>query len=573
MPVFHRLPPCAVLLTGLAAVALRAGEVPAPPSSGPVAVKNLTDLRSRVIENNWNLQAKILDFEVKRRAQEAAKGMFDPALAASWQYEDSNRPNTVEQRRQLEGIPELNERNHLLNSSLETLTPLGSRIGLTASVSEFRNNLQQLRDDPRLGATGNPDVVTFVGVTFTQPLLRDAGRKAATAAIRVAATDTEQAWQDYRRQLMIALTSAELAFWNVHGASRQVDFLDQSVRLASQLRTDAKTRVDASKSPPVDVAIADAGLEERAARMASARQRLVEARAVLAGFCGASLASGFDVTATEPPVPPPPGDTASATFTAFSLNPDFLARLSAREAEQIRVEYARNQKLPSLDLKASYGLNGLGSSLNPSIDDITGTNYPAWSVGLMFKMPLGNREAKNRYAAALARRESADTSVNDVRLQISNAVDSASRKLAAAREALGAYQKAATASGQVLVSRLVDLKEGRAEMRRVLEAEQDLREAKLSSVLALIACQQASLEYELATGTVLLNRGITVTKEDLIQRCAAIAKRQSISRTQLDSLLTEVRAATAPDAPPQVVDGVPWETLPPPYAPPAAPSR
>ena len=38
--------------------------------------------------------------------------------------------------------------------------------------------------------------------------------------------------------------------------------------------------------------------------------------------------------------------------------------------EELRVAYAKNQRLPQLDLKASYGLNGLGSTPGESWDDV-----------------------------------------------------------------------------------------------------------------------------------------------------------------------------------------------------------
>ena len=511
------------------------------PVSGPVAIGSLAELRQRVLDANWNIQSKVMEYEVKRRTQEAAKGMFDPLLAASYNYEDTRRPNTVEQRRQLSGVPLLAEKNHLYSTSLETLTPLGSRISLTTSVSEFRNNLQQLTTGG-FGATGNKETVTFVGVTLTQPLLKDAGKKIATAAIRVAATETEQAWQDFRRQLMVSLSSAELAYWNVHGAARQVEYTTQSLEIARKMAKDAKTLKEAGKAAPVELSTAEAGVEERQARISTARQRLTEAKAVLAGFCGASVAEGFEVVTTAPP---PPNkvtpDLQGGIAKAYATNPDYLGKLAEKEGEDIRTEFMKNQQLPQLDLKASYGLNGLGTDLSRSTDDLTAADFPAWGVGLEFKMPLGNREAKNRYAAALAKQKSAETSVSDVRMQISNAVDNAVQKVINSRDSLYSYYRSIALNQQVLNSRQVDLMEGKSDIRRVLEAEEDLSQSKLSAVSGLILYRQALLEYELATGQVLENRSIFITREELAKKTALLAKGRKITPEQLQEYLGAVR--------------------------------
>lgn len=512
-----------------------------PPVSGPVVIESLAGLRQRVLDANWAIQSKIMEYEIRRRTEEAAKGMFDPLLASSYNYEDTRRPNTVEQRRQLDGVPELLERNHLYASSLETLTPLGSRISLTASVSEFRNNLQSLTAGG-FGATGRKETTTFVGVSVTQPLLRDAGRRTATAAIRVAAMETEQAWQDFRRQLMVSLSSAELAYWNVYGTARQVEYIRQSMEVAEKMAKDAKTMLDAGKSAPVELSTAAAGAEERKARLFAARQRLTEAKTVLAGFCGASVSEGFEVNTTAPP---PPNrvtpDAASGMASALNTNPDYLGKVAEKVAEDIRTEYLRNQKLPQLDLKASYGLSGLGTDLNMSADDITAADFPAWGVGIEFKMPLGNRDAKNRYAAALARQKRAETSLTDVRMQISNALGNAVQKVINSRDALSAYYRAIALNQEVLNSRMVDQTEGKSDIRRVLEAESALSEAKLAAVAGLIQYRQALLEYELAAGQTLENRGISITKEELAQKTALLAKAGKISDVEYQEYLAQVR--------------------------------
>lgn len=517
-----------------------------PPVPATVVVSGIEDLRRRVLDANWSIQGRMMDYEVKRRTQMAAKGMFDPNFNLSYNYEDSTRPNTVEQRRNLSGVPQLSERNHSFQSSIETLTPLGSKLSITASFSEYRNNLQRLTTGG-FGATGAPETVSFIGVAFVQPLLKNAGRNTATAALKVAACETEQAWQDFRRQLMVSLGSAELAYWNVNGAARQVDYMQQSVDTARQMAEDTATLKAAGKAAAADVATAGAGEQERLARLTQARQRLAEAKALLAGFCGMSMTDGFDVNTSSPPPPlrfSP--DAQSGLAAALAANPDYLGKISAKEAEDIRTAYMKNQKLPQLDFKASYGLNGLGTDLTKANEDITEYDFPAWGVGLELTVPLGNREAKNRYAAALARRNQAETVLSDLRTQLGNAVENAVQKIYATREVLNAYYRAIALNQQVLNAHTVDHKEGKADVRRVLEAEEDLSQSKLDAVAGLIQHRQALLEYELATGLVLDNRAISITKEELAQKTTLLAKENKISRQQYEDMLKAVRHSFAP---------------------------
>jgi outer membrane protein TolC len=413
-------------------------------------------------------------------------------------------------------------------------------------VSEFHNNLQRITTGG-FGATGQPETVTFVGVNFRQPLLKDGGRRTAAAAIRVAACETEQAWQEFRRQLMVSVSSAELAYWNVYGAARQVDYMQESLKVAGGMVTDATARSGAGKGSSVEVATAQAGVEERTARLTVARQRLVEAKAVLAGFCGAAVTDGFEVSTTAPPPPNKVSpDVQDGLANALATNPDYLGKVAEKDAESIRAAYMKNQKLPQLDFTASYGLNGLGTNLDRSYSDIEEAEFEAWGMGLEFKMPLGNREAKNRYAAALARQKRAEDAVTDVRQQLSNAVDSAVEKVISTRSALGSYYRSIALNQQVLNSRLVDLKEGKADARRVLESDDDLNQSRINAVSGLIQHRQAILEYELATGQVLENRDITITKEQVRQRTRKLMKDKKVPDAAMEEYLDAIRRAAVP---------------------------
>ncbi|MEI6535123.1 MAG: TolC family protein [Verrucomicrobiaceae bacterium] len=503
---------------------------------------SLSSVRQLVLERNAAIQGKILGYESKRRLMEGAKGAFDPQFLLSYQHEDSNRPNTVEQRRQLEGVPNLNEQNNLYSSSLQTLTPLGGKAGITFSVSDLKNNLQNL-NDPVLGATGQGERVTFLGVTLTQPLLKDAGPNAAKAAIRVAASDSEQAFQEYRRQLMITLSSAELAYWNLYVAQQQVKFFEESLGLTTQMQKDAETEVKAEKSAPLKWTQAKAAVQERNGKLAMAREKLSEATLTLAGYCGLDLTESTVLRATDaPPVAKSDGlDLGPALQCTLKSNPDLLGKQAEAEAESIRTEYARNQNLPRLDLKGAYGLNGLGSSFGSSWDDVSGGSYPAWSVGVEFSIPLGNREGSNRLAAAVARRKIAETTLADTRQQLINGVHTALKRVRIARAGLASYEAAVGLNREILDSGLVELKAGKTELRRVLEAENDLAQSKISALAALVSYHQMVLEYQMATGQTLELRGMEISRNELTKRTAKLVRGKFVSEDEFQKFMREFR--------------------------------
>src|SRR5690349_10576420 len=85
----------------------------------------LSDVVRRIVENNESIQMKMLEAEISRKTLKAEEGIFEPAVVASVDRVDSQRPNNVQQARSLL-TAELDERNTLYNGGLEFLSPIGS---------------------------------------------------------------------------------------------------------------------------------------------------------------------------------------------------------------------------------------------------------------------------------------------------------------------------------------------------------------------------------------------------------------------------------------------------------------
>jgi len=62
--------------------------------------------------------------------------------------------------------------------------------------------------------------------------------------------------------------------------------------------------------------------------------------------------------------------------------------LRIRELELL---VAQNQRLPQLDFRALYRLNGVGENLSDTLAQMTSTEYSDWLVGMTFSVPLGRR--------------------------------------------------------------------------------------------------------------------------------------------------------------------------------------
>lgn len=502
----------------------------------------LNDFLKAVLERNQTIQTRLLELEVNRRLYRAARGIFEPELVGSASREANKRENTVEQQRSTFSDV-FDERNNIYQGGLETLVPTGARVRLGYTLRDLWNNLQTQDNFLFRGAT-NGEFQSFFGVTITQPLLKDAGYPATLASIRLAAIASDIAYQDYRRQTMLTISTAEASYWNLYMAQEQVRFFQESVSTAEKILNDGRARVQAGRGSELEVLEAESGLALRRSKLSEAEEKLYEAaNRVLSLYSQTVLSTNRLIKAVDQPQVT--GEFPSffeAWEAARESNPDYLIQRRKAVQESVRVGYARNQRLPQLDLKGSYGKNGLGDSPGASWEDIERQDFPSWSIGLEFRIPLGGGvKGGNEFAAALLRQREALVAVREVETQIVNGLDTAMHKIRSGRDSVESYRTAVSFNQHLLDSALDRLQLGLLESRKVLDIEADLFEAKNLLVDALVQYRRALLEFELMEGSILKRRNLEMSQFDLQARTAGIVRHGTLTDEQYQEFLGNLK--------------------------------
>jgi outer membrane protein TolC len=481
----------------------------------------LSNLLAQVLEHNETIQAKLLEMEVSRRRARAEYGIFEPELFGSAEHVVNNRENTVEQQRNTLSET-FDERNNVYQGGIEGMGPSGLRVRLGYSLRDLENNLQD--QFVSRGAT-NGEFQSFFGFNLTQPLLKNRGPAATLAGIRIAAIGSDIAFHEYRRQLMITLGTAEAYYWNLFLAQEQVGYFRESVGTAEKILHDNRQRFEAGRSSELEILEAESGVALRKSKLSEAEQKLYEAVArVLSLYSQTVITANRLIRAVDRPrLQPAKLDFFSAWRTANEMNPDYQVQRLKVMQEGGRLGYARNQRLLELNLKGSYGLNGLGETPGDSWEDIEKGGFPSWSFGVELRVPLGGGiKTANELAAARLRVRAAELGLREVETQIANAVDTAMHKIRSAQASVEGYQTLVAFNQNLLDSALVRLEVGRMESRKVLEIEADLFEARTSLAEALVQYQRAELELELVQGAMLRKRNLEFTQNQLGKRTAEL---------------------------------------------------
>ncbi len=501
-------------------------------SKSDVFELKLSDYLQRVLENNEALQAQMLGAEASRRKARSEYGMFEPELVNTFTREINQRTNNVEERAAQGGAGYFSERNNIYDSALESLLPTGGKIRLGYTLSDLQNNVNPFGS---ILSTTNElwirQYQTFVGATVSQPLLKNGGRRVTLAAIRIAAMDSEIAFQEYRRELMLTISRAESAYWNLYFAQEQLRFFEESVTVAQSILDDAEAKVKAGSAAELEVLEAQSGLALRKTKQNEALQNYYAAVGTVFTFAGAQPTDiNRTIWAVDVPMPSRlPLIYTNSFQSAFGLNPDYLIQLKKVEAQKLRVDVARNQVLPELNVRGAFGYNGLGATPGDSLDIATSQEFPSWSIGVELRIPLaGNIRGRNQLAASKLTLQEAIANLNSIETQLANMLNTSMRKARSWQDSIRSYETVVRFNQDLLKTQLARLEVGRIEPRKVLEVEADLFDARQNLAAALVEYHRTLLELQLADGTLLRNRNLDLTREQLQQRTLALLKRDAL---------------------------------------------
>jgi outer membrane protein TolC len=496
------------------------------PASHPIVDLKVSELVQRVLQRNQTLQVKLLDFEISRRKYLAEKGAFEPAAFANLNHQVDNRQNSSLQAGALLGSPFYHATNTMYEGGLEESVPLGTKIHLGYTLTDIHDTLQ-----PASGFT-NGEWQSFIGFNVTQPLLKNFGTSVTLAAMRIAALGSKIAFQEYRQQLMQIISTAEATYWNLYLAQEQERLFEESVKTAELVLRDNKTRLDAGNGSQLDVMEAQSGLALRKAKLNEARQKRIEAaNQVIALYAAYPNPYNVPVRAVDSPhVRTVEPHYEELQHNALEWNPDYLIQQEKVHQNAVRVAYARNQRLPQLDAKGGYGVNGIGVNPTAAWENGLRNNFISWSAGLEFRMPLGGDiKAHNEFSAAQLQMRSSETAAEALQTQIATGMDTAWHKLQGARNSTENYHTTVMYNQSLLDSALAGSQLGKLEGGKVLDVEAALLEARDSEAESLVRYEVALLELEVIEGALLQNRHIEVTQESL-----QAATRHFVGSSRLD---------------------------------------
>ncbi len=335
--------------------------------------------------------------------------------------------------------------------------------------------------------------------------------------------------EQFRRVLMDTILRVDMAYYDLIFARENLDVKRQSRELARDQARITQIRIDVGASAPLDILqpeVAIATREEEVivaeAQVRDAEDRLRALMNLPADQWDRPIVPTTDLDAELVEI-----DSQAAVAQAYLLRPEILQAGLDTQNSKIDYRYFRNQVLPRLDFDVDYGAGGIGGTqiirddngdiirtipggYGDAFDQVAGIDFPSWTVGFNFGVPIRNIGARADAKRAEYQVERQLQSEEQLRQNIAVEVRQAARNVERFAKQIVAARAAREAAERNLGAERKRFDNGMTTNFEVLQVQQDLSDSRSREIAAVVAYNQAVSSYHDAIGDLLDYKNIEV---------------------------------------------------------------
>ncbi len=483
---------------------------------------SLAQAIDNALANNLDLRLSRYVPEIALEQLGEAEGIYDPNFFADFGYTSSNVPTTFS----LGGQEELGVTKGSLTSGqtgMEGEIPkFGARYGIRYAGARDATSGTSF-------AALSPEYTAGVEATLSIPLLRDLIWNSSWTQIQSRKLDHSATREDFRREMMDLVRDTEEAYWSLIAAEEQLGVAEKSLETSEALREQTQAQFDVGTVSKVDVIEADAGVAERELNVIvvenayrASQDRLID---LITGGQQLTAPMDLEIDTTDPlgGIEVRTVNVQESMDQANAKRPELASANYSIEQREVQLKFAKNQRLPSLNVEGSYGYRGISGTKRDGTDlggypeahdDFDPDGNPNWSTRGTFAIPLGNRQAKHREAQSNIELRRSHTQLARLKQNIVLEVRNAVRNLHSAEKGINASERRADAAAEQLRAEQIRLKYGDSTPFDVLQRERDFVDAESQRISSYELYRTSLAELERSQGTILQSHNIQIDDEE-----------------------------------------------------------
>jgi outer membrane protein len=390
----------------------------------------------------------------------------------------------------------------------------------------------------------SPQLISGFNMRLTQHLLQGFGFAANTRYIQIAKNDRDISDAAFRLQIITTVDQIENMYWDLVYAYENVRVQKEQLTFAQKTLSDNQKQVQIGTLAPIEVVRAQSTVASNQQTLTLALtnlqlQQLLMKNAISRTLVDPALAdadviptSTMDLAAQEAVVP-----TQDLVNDALAHRPELTeSRINLTNTE-ISNKAIRSALLPTVDLFAYYGGQGIGGQQNPSnlcanqnppifgcspspvnsvgyggtLNQLVNSTAPDKGAGISINIPLRNRAAQATQVRSEFEYRQAQLRIQQIENQVRIEVRNAQFGVQQNRASVDSAQAAVDLARQSLDSEQKKYALGASTSTLVLQNQAAMTQAEVTLVSAKALYEKAEVELDRSIGLLLDHAGILIS--------------------------------------------------------------
>jgi outer membrane protein len=483
-------------------------QVPAPPT-GPEIQLTADEAVRLALENNLGIKSDRLSPDIAALNVAQARAAFTPALFSTTSTRSATAP------------PDFLASGgaSTATTSERVFTSVGVQQATSWFGARYSVGLDASKSTVNYTSSFNPRLDSNLTLQLTQPLLRNFMIDAQRQQVMVAKKNEEIADLDLRQQITVTERGVRSAYYALLGAMGQLDVARQSLELSQTSLRQNRRRVEVGAMAEIDILQTEAEVAQReeAVIVAEANIKSLEdaLRAVILNPQQPDFWSVRLVPTEQPTIAAQPINVEAAITNAIAIRTDLAQARKRYETSGINLDYARNQRLPDVNLVANYNTIGVAGtqfnfgdgfpprelgrierSFQDALSDVFGNDFKTWSLLLQVNYPIGTSQAEALVASTRLQREQEQNGLRELEISIAAQVREAGRRVNTSLQRVQSTERARTFAERRLEAEEKRQTAGLGTTFEVIQAQRDLSSIRQQEQRAIIDYNLALVDFQ-----------------------------------------------------------------------------
>jgi outer membrane protein len=494
----------------------QATQAPQPPATttaalpGPVLRLTSEEAVRMALENNLGIQAQRLSPQIGTLGVAQARAAYKPTLFSNTLSRSStNPPDFLSSGGQ--GSIVTGGRNQTSVGVVQNVPWGGGRYSLSLDAS---------RGTTSGVSSFNPQLGSNLAASYNQPLLRNLRMDALRQQVLVSRKNEEIADIQLQQQITRTDRVVRSVYYDLVGSIAGLEVARESLGLANELLKNNQRKVEVGTLAPIDIleAQAEVSSNEEAVINAESRIRSVEdqLRALIMNPNQTDFWTMRLEPTEQPAMSPTPIDIEAAVQNALAHRTDLAEVRKRMDTTDINLAYARDQKMPAVDLSANYNTVGVAGtqfqfapgggfpptvasqtqrSFTDALRDVFGNQFKTWSVQVNVSYPIGTSAADAALAATRLQKQQEQTTLREIEMQIATSVRDAGRQVSTNLKRVEATRNARDFAQKRYDAEQKRMAVGLSTTFQLFQAQRDLSRQRQNELSAIIDYNRALVNF------------------------------------------------------------------------------